>query len=69
MEYNREVLVARVVELRDKHRMSFAMIADTMNAEGYTLALPQIMLNKDADGAYVSITTKAHLTFSRNVLD
>lgn len=36
MEYNREVLVARVVELRDKHRMSFAMIADTMNAEGYT---------------------------------
>lgn len=35
MEYNREILVARVVELRDKQRMSFAMIADTMNTEGY----------------------------------
>jgi hypothetical protein len=33
--YKRDVIVARVVELRDQHNMSFSAIANTLNTEGY----------------------------------
>ena len=33
--YHRNMIVARVVELREQHNMSFATIANTLNAEGY----------------------------------
>jgi predicted ArsR family transcriptional regulator len=33
--YKRAEIVTRIVQLRDDHRMSFAAIADMLNAEGY----------------------------------
>ena len=33
--YKRDVIVARIVELREQHSMSFATIANTLNTEGF----------------------------------